>query len=66
MLTSHATAEDPAGGAGPVITEGYGYAWCAGTVSGLRVFFHTGGNAGFRSPNGWIPDLTARVIVLFE
>ena len=44
--------------------QGYGYGWAVATAFGRKVFFHTGGNAGFRSINAWFPDDDVRVIAL--
>ena len=64
MLARHAAIDDLAEGASPVRTDGYGYGWFTGSVSGLPVRYHPGDNPGFHALNGWIPDLAARVIIM--
>jgi CubicO group peptidase (beta-lactamase class C family) len=64
MLTSHCPVDDAQGTASTVVTDGYGYGWFTGSLSGRQVFYHTGGNAGFRTVNGWIPAESARVTIL--
>jgi CubicO group peptidase (beta-lactamase class C family) len=46
--------------------DGYGYGWCIGSVAGHRMFFHTGGNFGYRSVNAVLPDDDAIVVALLN
>jgi CubicO group peptidase (beta-lactamase class C family) len=62
MFMVHAPVEDDDG---LVRTEGYGYGWFIGSVSGgHRLFYHPGDNPGYRSFNAWLPDDDARLAVL--
>ena len=54
MLTVHAHVDDDDDGL--VRTEGYGYGWFIGSVSGgHRVIYRTGNNVGFLALNAWFP-----------
>lgn len=62
MFTVHAAVDDDDG---LVRTEGYGYGWYIGGVSGgHRVIYHTGDNFGFLAVNAWFPEDDVRLIVL--
>jgi CubicO group peptidase (beta-lactamase class C family) len=65
-LTSHAPIDDPVAGGGPVRFEGYGYGWMTGAVpaSGVAVYAHMGGNAGFRTLNLVMPDRDTCLVIL--
>ena len=60
MLAVHATIDDDS--AAPAY--GYGYGWFTGTVSGRRVLYHPGDNAGFKALNAWFPDSDQHIVVL--
>jgi CubicO group peptidase (beta-lactamase class C family) len=60
MLTAHAAV----GWTGAISIDSYGYGWFIGHVSGRRMFFHPGDNAGFQALNAWFPDEEVRLVVL--
>lgn len=50
---------------GPVRTDGHGYGWCIGSVSGTHpMIYHPGDNAGFRAVNAWFPRDEVRMLLL--
>lgn len=62
MLAVQAPVDDDDG---LIRTEGYGYGWFTGCVSGgHRVIYHPGGNAGFVAVNAWFPQDEVRLAVL--
>jgi CubicO group peptidase (beta-lactamase class C family) len=62
MLTVRTPIDDDDG---VIRTEGYGYGWFLGSVSGgRRIVYHPGDQNGFRSLNAWFPDDDVRVIML--
>ena len=62
MFTVHVPVEDDDG---LIRTEGYGYGWFIGSVSGgHRIFYHPGDNPGYRSFNAWFPYDGVRLAVL--
>ncbi len=65
-LATQARIEDPAAREGPIRIDGYGYGWMTGALaeSGLRVYLHSGGNAGFLTGNLLIPDRDACLVIL--
>lgn len=61
MLAVQASLDDDDG---LVRTEGYGYGWFIGCISGgRRVIYHPGDNAGFVAVNAWFPDEEVRLAV---
>ena len=61
MFTVQVPVEDDDG---VVRTEGYGYGWFVGSVSGRPAYYHPGDNFGYRTINGWFPGDDVRVAVL--
>ena len=47
-----------------LITTGYGYGMFTGTFAGHAAYYHPGDNPGYLSFAGWIPDRSARVVIL--
>jgi CubicO group peptidase (beta-lactamase class C family) len=62
MFAIHVPVQDDNG---IIRTEGYGYGWFVGTVTGgRRIFYHPGDQSGFCSLNAWFPDDDVRLAVL--
>ena len=47
-----------------LITTGYGYGMFTGTLAGHAAYYHPGDNPGYLSFAGWIPDLSASLVIL--
>jgi CubicO group peptidase (beta-lactamase class C family) len=62
MMTAHIAC--PAGGCALATDVGYGDGWFLADVDGDRYVYHWGRIDGFRSSNGFFPDLDVTVIVL--
>jgi CubicO group peptidase (beta-lactamase class C family) len=61
MLTPHAPIEDDDE---DLTTTGYGYGMFTGTFAGHAAYYHPGDNPGYLSFAGWIPDLSASLVIL--
>jgi hypothetical protein len=46
------------------LTTGYGYGMLTGTFAGHAAYYHPGDNPGYLSFAGWIPDLSASLVIL--
>jgi hypothetical protein len=47
-----------------LITTGYGYGMFTGIFAGQAAYYHPGDNPGYQSFSGWLPDLSASLVVL--
>jgi CubicO group peptidase (beta-lactamase class C family) len=61
MLTPRAPIDDDDE---TLITTGYGYGMFTGTFAGEAAYYHPGDNPGYQSFSGWLPDLSASLVVL--
>jgi CubicO group peptidase (beta-lactamase class C family) len=61
LITPHVPMPEELPG---VTFHGYGYGWIVADLAGTPGFFHTGGNAGFRSINVVLPEHDARIVLL--